>query len=782
MEINNNEIKVELIDASQLARVDVDQAIFELKNEIDMLSSHADNIDYFVSIASGIISGMLDILWVGDFDISRGRELSEEQTKNFVTKVAKLTGYQENDVEGAVKFLEKNFPIPSDRNTPDYGGGRQHHLRDFAHHPTIVGLMFSLLTQFTYCSYGTDTSGKFIVVHVKQESEILIGNDIPDKIFKGTIIWFFHLISDLVGSSATAGLSGGTGIPGPILSLIKEMSTIPFIRDITIDEKKLSAFLSKLFNGTLLAKHDENGKIIKDTIVKIDLRGELAVLNEFGRQSIPVIVNDCIVRIFYFIRRFATELKENKINNLSEIKNINVDNIIPHGNATISRMLLVSSAVFTTIDVSEAVITKKYFVSVNYVGVGRLVVAISEETINYLKVRNIKDIKKMYEKINSALYKYNNNKTYWRINNMSEEKFYLNKDQVEILYNLEYHKTLNDIRNSTGDVKELKKDWVEEWKNYMELGFPSFLNMPDVKLHWYDRIELLNKINELGYKERWYKLVLLEAMIFEPYYTISTEKNEKGEEIPSKKYNKLKGMFNGFDQARGDNFLDDVFGLSGDNNYINRLRETYKETLKDLIKPYKPNKLIMLASIVVVAFASSFFAGPIAIFLVGSKFVGLSGAALTSACLAYLGGGAIAAGGAGVAGGTAAIVGGGGILGAGVGTVLKIAGNKVDEMAILQSAKLIVSMKEIFLNDEKDIEYSNDILKEYSNKLIELEKSLDELKVKEKICTEDEKNELKNKIADIEETIEVMELAMKSMNKFNSSFEIGLNNDNSNLS
>lgn len=29
--------------------------------------------------------------------------------------------------------------IPSDGNTPDFGGGLQHHLRDFAHHPTIVG-------------------------------------------------------------------------------------------------------------------------------------------------------------------------------------------------------------------------------------------------------------------------------------------------------------------------------------------------------------------------------------------------------------------------------------------------------------------------------------------------------------------------------------------------------------------------------------------------------------------------------------------------------------------
>ena len=98
-----------------------------------------------------------------------------------------------------MKFLEKKFPIPSDRNTPDFGGGLQHHLRDFAHHPTIVGLIFSLLTQFTYKSYGTDIIGGFIVVDVPEAGKAFIGDDIPTKIIYGTVTWFFHLVSDVAG-------------------------------------------------------------------------------------------------------------------------------------------------------------------------------------------------------------------------------------------------------------------------------------------------------------------------------------------------------------------------------------------------------------------------------------------------------------------------------------------------------------------------------------------------------------------------------------------------------
>src|SRR5699024_8524461 len=147
--------------------------------------------------------------------------------------------------------------------------------RDFAHHPTIVGLMFSLLTQFTYKSYGTDTLGNFKVVDVPERSAVFIGEDIPTKLFKGTFVWFFHLISDMSGSSNTAGQIVGTGMPGSILSLAKELSVLTLFKNISTGEHSISTFISKLFNGTLLAQRDENGKIIKDGELRFDLRGEL---------------------------------------------------------------------------------------------------------------------------------------------------------------------------------------------------------------------------------------------------------------------------------------------------------------------------------------------------------------------------------------------------------------------------------------------------------------------------------------------------------------------------
>jgi hypothetical protein len=141
------------------AEYNLDRIIYDLDSQIDLLSSQADKFDYLITIGSGVLCGLLDILWVGDFSLERGRDIASDRIDGFVTKTAKLLGCKDDDLKSAVKFLEKKFPIPSDGNTPDFGGGLLHHLRDFAHHPTIVGLVFSLLAQFTYKAYGTNVNG-----------------------------------------------------------------------------------------------------------------------------------------------------------------------------------------------------------------------------------------------------------------------------------------------------------------------------------------------------------------------------------------------------------------------------------------------------------------------------------------------------------------------------------------------------------------------------------------------------------------------------------------------
>ena len=133
------DISVDLVPYNRIGHgndLDLDQIIYDLDSQIELLTNQADSVDYLISIASGVLCGMLDVLWVGDFSLDRGREIAGDTVEDFVKKAAKLTGCESDDITKAVKHLEKLFPIPSDGNTPDFGGGLQHHLRDFAHHPT----------------------------------------------------------------------------------------------------------------------------------------------------------------------------------------------------------------------------------------------------------------------------------------------------------------------------------------------------------------------------------------------------------------------------------------------------------------------------------------------------------------------------------------------------------------------------------------------------------------------------------------------------------------------
>ena len=789
------DIKYELIPYDSFIgsqEFDFDKTIYDLNSQIKLLSSQADNLDYIVAIASGIACGLLDILWVREFDQVDGRSVASDKMDSFVKKTAEmLEGEEFDDVKSAVKALEKRFPIPSDGNTPDFGGGLQHHLRDFAHHPTIVGLAFSLLTQFTEKSYGTDANGIFLVVDVPEKSKPFIGKDIPQKILMGTITWFFHLVSDMAGSSSTVGITGGTGIPGPILALAKEVSAIPFFKNLKInDDMSLSVFLSKLFNGTLMMQRDENGQIIKESVIKFDLRGELGVAVELCKQAVPVVANECIVRSFYFIRRFAIAMKDNNVNCLADFKMIDWNSIKPINNPTIARMLSISTGVFTALDIGDAIVTQKYWVAINYVGIGRFAVAIGSDVSWGLKARNVKKVLEVHENIKRQTFRKTDADIYKRIGDdmdLQMDKLGLSLEQTEILYNLEYYKTLNDIETTnipiTGaSVKGLKTTWLQEWSKFISDGFESFTQVPGAEMHWYSMNELYQRISENNPNEPWYRLILLEAMLFEPYYPLGMEKDKKGNDVPCKKYKNLNNPINSFKKTEGDNFINEQFtGKYCEPGYVKRLRKSYNKRMNELSEVLKTviTSLSITAVIAIVTVATAgAFAGPIAVALVGSNFAGLSGAALTSACLAYLGGGAIAAGGAGMLGGTITIVGGGAALGIGVGAGIGGAVSSVGLMGkkntIMQSAKLLTSVREIFLNDEHDVEFSNSVYEQYLQNITEIEKGLVELRLKKDVAKGKEKKAIAETIKKAEQSIEAMKVARKSMLKYNSSFAEGL--------
>lgn len=384
--------------------------------EIDKLSADIDDFDKWFSICSGFITGIIDSVFVGEFSLDEGTKWGKEKIDKFVIENTKKKGYKGKNgkftLSGAVSYLEDNFHIAADELTDKFGGGNFHHFRDFSHHMSPIGLFFSLFTQFTSRVYGTDKLGKFVSYEVS--SPELIGKDLPTKLSLGVIHWFFHIVSDMAGSSSSISKGKyGTGVPGPIVSFIKAISALPIFSH-KENDNKFCLWISKLFNGTLLMQRDENGKPIKDSVIKFDLRAEIGVAQQIGKQVLPVLINECFVRGFYFVRRLVSEFKKKEINSLSSfINDIDWYNTLPFSNRSIKRMLVISSGTFVATDMADSAIRgavksggnwaafgAQFALRLNYVGIGRFTIACySDVKMGWQCSKKREDRMQLYQKL-----------------------------------------------------------------------------------------------------------------------------------------------------------------------------------------------------------------------------------------------------------------------------------------------------------------------------------------------------------------------------------------------
>lgn len=389
-------------------RLAKNQAVLDdLNSNIDCLTNHADGFDYAISACSGVLCGFIDSFFVGEFNFEELKADSNKHVNKFVEKYAKLSGWNGNGrLKSAVEFLEKKFPVDQDNvwKAAGISSTRLHHIEDLAHHPTPCGLFFAILVSFFRCAVFVDKDGKWHFEILETDKKklaklwipILVsgilrwmvyvaeskylekeGKELPKPIskllktiaytpglvdiLKVSMNWFGHLVSDMAGSKQTAG--GGMGVPGLFLSLLKELSSLPYIKDTNLP-KIVSDWYSK---------------------DKIDMRAELAIVE----YAFPVILNECIVRTFFFVRHLIEEKK-----NTGEWKKVNWKKIAPWGNRTINRMLTIAAGTFATVDVADAAIRSvvknggnvynpklyaDFILRIDFVGLGRFAIAVGTD-------------------------------------------------------------------------------------------------------------------------------------------------------------------------------------------------------------------------------------------------------------------------------------------------------------------------------------------------------------------------------------------------------------------
>lgn len=693
------------INKSTYSYSSVAETLIEEETKWEPRLDKADRLDCSVAAACGVVSGLIDVFYVGKFSLDRANEWGANKVEEFVVKVANLAGYKGDSLDGAIKYLENTFPLAADGNTNDFGGGKQHHLRDFSHHFSLGGLVCSMFTQFTGKVIGTDEHGALKIVEIPESKKALLRKNLHEKIFYGTVLWVFHIASDMAGSSSNG--SGGTGVPGPIMSLIKQLSALPIFKDAQLNEMGLRKFISKLFNGTLLAKRDENGKIAEAR--RFDLRTEIGLMHEVGRQAGSVIVNQCLIRSFYFIRRFVREINALHVQTVSEISRIAPEDVLPFRNHAIGRMSTIASGVFSAVDIVDAlvraaIVSKKneqasflgeFVTRVNFIGIGTFAIACSLDVKEVLAERgpSVEDIAE--ERLEKE------------ISNLGCLE--LDSDKVQLLQSILRLKIIHDIDCEDKDRrKRAKQEWYEEWLAAASQGLGALGLTPGD--YFLDADALYPRFDALVAENRglpWPFLVALEADLEEPYSPLGSD-NDKA----------YKGL------KLDSDYMSDVFTASQSvvtKENLEDMRKAYKKAKSDINASASKNVLKVAGTIVIVGVAAGaafLFAPIIAPLIAGEAVAGLSGAALTSASLAFVGGGALAAGGAGMAGGTAIIAGGGALLGAVGGTGASVAftvATGSDGYVYLESSKLLCYCQDILMDkfgDQRSVERIHTVLSE----------------------------------------------------------------------
>ena len=356
-----------------LAQAEVELVVLnETVESIKELKPQCDKLDYILAASSGALCGVIDIFLVGKPDESPLGDITDKWFANRTIDFAKLCGYKgdKNSLSSAINFLEEKFKIPYDQSV---GGGifrelinltpSNHHFKSLGHNPTLLGLFFSILNQFTNTSDFV-SNGELISLNNSDGKFELQGKNIPSKLFCGITNWIGHLISDVSGSSGSKGR--GMGIPSPIWAWSNDVIAIKAKLNIPVTEfdKSVNELALKLFKKGY------------------DVRFQTT-------QAIPVFINEMIVRLLYSIRRLIGYY-------ISVPKNDRSWGLLwkscePFSNATVKRMLTVAHGTFCIIDIGDATIRGfekgigsfnvfEFVLRLNVVGVGRFAISLYGET------------------------------------------------------------------------------------------------------------------------------------------------------------------------------------------------------------------------------------------------------------------------------------------------------------------------------------------------------------------------------------------------------------------
>ena len=646
------------IDADSYIRMDETSQDYQesefVHAEFDPGIPDAKRDYYLVAAGCGFLTATLSSVRLSDLVDLKGK-MEDSDVEKYVIFAARAAGYRKKDYKGAVQYILKTASIFVKTHMPDQV---KEYLGDLSSNPKVTGVVFSIITQFTGLKYQVNAKGK--VQSRKVPSYYVIGSSAAEKIFYGILYWFFALGLDAV--IAKKAVIDEQRIPKTLIEVLKSFVDVPLFNEIPKNigeaERMYSEWLRQMFEGAVIVEVD-GAQMAFNLVQAIK-----SVAVEAIEESVPVLLNECLFRGFYFIRRLSVELKAKEVSSFADLNRIDPHDVLPFNNQIVSKMAVIASGCFMAADIGCAAIkvlvkkkgeNDKKFIhalisEVNIAGVGRFVLAVGADSkywIESVKVLFVRKQKTGDGVVLEDLLDADSN------TNAVFSQLSIDARQARLLYCLESFAVQEDIKNTkSSKAKSLKKKWLDEWQSQIVKGLKyegdDFFNATKKEIFDYLRDQKMLRKNQ-----RWIYLVTMELALFKAYKPIGSEFDRA--------YSRLKydDKNNGKDYLTYQNFVTEKEWHSISRNYDKCYR----------IVSGSANKMawgvgITAAVIALTGGLATIFAPQIAVLLAGEAVAGLHGAALTSASLAFVGGGAVAAGGGGMAAGAAIITGGGALLGA----------------------------------------------------------------------------------------------------------------------
>lgn len=209
---NGYEFASNINTALSIAESEIDIVSTKLEESLTSLKKltpECDKMDYILAACIGGVCGIMDVFLVRKPEESPIGDITYKWFANRTQEFARLCGWtgDKGNLSSAVRYLEKKFKISYDQNgigdiakelldlTPT-----NHHFKSLGHNPTVLGLFFFILDQFTNTSHFV-SEGELITFSKSDDEFQLLSNNVPSKLFCGFLNWFGHLISDMSGSS-----------------------------------------------------------------------------------------------------------------------------------------------------------------------------------------------------------------------------------------------------------------------------------------------------------------------------------------------------------------------------------------------------------------------------------------------------------------------------------------------------------------------------------------------------------------------------------------------------